>query len=86
MAITDQPTRIRGVPPDPRGAGIYACVTSIARRLSVTIIQQDEGGEMRLLAHETVDGEAAAIAVVNASAAAAGVPEDRVHVTGLHKS
>jgi hypothetical protein len=71
------------VPPDPRGAGLYATVTRVARRVSVTVMAQDESGEVRLLAHETVDDDAAALAVVVACAAAAGVPADRVHVADL---
>jgi hypothetical protein len=80
MQAENQPHR---VPPDPRGAGVYATITRVARRVSVTVIAQDERGDMRLMAHETVDDDAAALSVVVACAAVAGVPGDRVHIADL---
>jgi hypothetical protein len=86
MPNTDDRTRWHRVVSDPRGAGIYAAITHVMQRVAVTVIAQDNNGDMRLVAHETVDDDDHAISVVRARARAEGVPADKIHITGLRRS
>ena len=73
--------RLHGVTPDRRGPGIYGIIKTVIHGVTVIVLEQDDKGDTYMLTDETAASDAAAVDVINAQAAARGIPADKVWVS-----